>query len=127
MFRVNRLKIVLLVVRVLFIIRITVSKESNFLPCCKGTVIPDNYIESRKSSFQAHLERISNFLITGPGVWWEKGNGTVVFRDSNKDLCFREQGPSLRHFHRTFVLENRDHLYDTSTAVVSQMYSILLL
>ena len=27
----------------------------------------------------------------------------------------------------TFVSENRDHLYDTSAAVVSQMYSILLL
>ena len=46
-----------------------VSKESNFLPCYKGTVIPDNYIESRKSSFQAHLERNSNFLIPGPGVY----------------------------------------------------------
>ena len=45
-----------------------VSKESNFLPCYKGTVIPDNYIEFRKSSFQAHLEQISNFLIPGPGV-----------------------------------------------------------
>ena len=38
-----------------------VSKESNFLPCYKGTVMPDNYIESCKSSFQAHLEQISNF------------------------------------------------------------------
>ena len=28
---------------------------------------------------------------------------------------------------RTFVLENRDHLYNTSAAVVSQMYSMLLL
>ena len=27
---------------------------------------------------------------------------------------------------RTFVLDNTDHLYDTSAAVVSQMYSILL-
>ena len=73
--------------------------KSNFLPCYKGTVIPDNYyIESRKSSFQAHLEQISNFLILGPGVWWEKDNDTVVFRDGNKDLCFREHGPSFRHF-----------------------------
>ena len=31
-------------------------------------------------------------------MWWEKDNGTVVFRDGDKDLCFREQGPSLRHF-----------------------------
>ena len=83
------------------------SKESNFLPCYKGTVILDNCIESPKSCFQAHLERISNFLISGPG---KKGNGTVVFRDGNKDLCFRG-----------------DHLYNTSPAVVSQMYSILLL
>ena len=85
-----------------------VSKESNFLPCYKGTVIPDNYIESHKSSFPAHLERISNFLIPGPSVWWEKGNGTVVFRDGDKDLCFREQGPSLRHF-RSSCLTDVQH------------------
>ena len=51
-------------------------------------------------------------MILGPGVWWEKDNDTVVFRDDDKDLCF---------------LGNRDQLYDTSAAVVSQMYSILLL
>ena len=66
------------------------SKESNFLPCYKRTVIPDNYIKSRKLCFQAHLESISNFLIPAPGVWWEKDNATVVFRDGD-----REQGPSL--------------------------------
>ena len=88
-----------------------VSKESNFLPCYNGTVIPDNYIESRKSSFQAHLERISNYLIPGPGVWWEK---------SMIQLC-------SEMVIRTFVLENRDHLYITSAAVASKMYSILLL
>ena len=31
-------------------------------------------------------------------MWREKDNDTVVFRDSDKDLCFRKQGPSLRHF-----------------------------
>ena len=106
MFRVNRLKIVSSVVRSLSRIRITgCPKKATFSLVIRGTVIPDNYIESRKSSFQAHLERISNFLIPGPGVWWEKGNGTVVFRDGDKDLVF---------------------FYNTSAAVVSQMYSMLL-
>ena len=39
-----------------------VSKESNFLPCYKGTVIPDNYIESRKSIG-------TNFQLLDTGTW----------------------------------------------------------
>ena len=43
-----------------------------------------------------HIHWGPKFPVTpGPGVWWEKGNGTVVFRDGHKNLCFREQGPSL--------------------------------
>ena len=54
---------------------------------------------------QGHLEQISNFLIPGPGVWWEKGNGTVVFRDGDRDNCFREQGSSLQHFHSSYLTD----------------------
>ena len=47
-------------------------------------------------------------MIQGPGVWWEKDNDTVVFRDGDKDLCFREQEPSLSHF-RSSCLTDVQH------------------
>ena len=50
-----------------------VSKESNFLPCYKGSVIPDNYIESRKSSFQAHLFQLLDtrtWCMVGERQWY---------------------------------------------------------
>ena len=86
-----------------------VSNESNFLPCYKGTVIPDNYIESRKSSFQAHLEKISYFLI--PDLVYG-GRKAMV------QLC-------SEMVIRTFVLENRGHLYDTSAAIAEVWNELL--
>jgi len=36
-----------------------------------NTLITTEFIQQNSLEFQSHLERISDFLLPGPGVWWE--------------------------------------------------------
>ncbi len=47
---------------------------------------------------QAHLERISDFLITGPGVWWRKTSEGFEFLDGTLEGEFYTLGPPLMHY-----------------------------
>ena len=62
-----------------------------------GTRISDEFISARPHSYQAHLERISSFLVH-ENVWWERKNDGYLFYDSDEDPCFRGEGPPLNHF-----------------------------
>ena len=55
-------------------------------------------------SRQAHLQRISRFLLPGEGVWWEKTENGYHFFDGDEDLETHSEGPLLLH-HRSVLLE----------------------
>ena len=51
------------------------------------------------SFWQAHLERISDFLLVGKGIWWnECENGDIQFFDAKGNPESLEAGPLLHHF-----------------------------
>ena len=82
-----------------------VKKIAAKVPSFSGTSLTSEFITSRSSSWQGHLERISTFLVLGEGVWWEKSGSLFVFHDADTDLNFNSEGPELKHF-RTATLQD---------------------
>jgi hypothetical protein len=76
-----------------------VSKLASSLPNLPNTVIPREILVNHPSSWQAHLERISDFLLVGKGFWWdESDNGDIHFTDAKGNPESLERGPLLHHF-----------------------------
>ena len=65
----------------------------------RNTLIPNHILEKKSSHYQAHLERISDYLATGPGVWWRKTAKGIEFFDGENKLQARQPGPQLSHYH----------------------------
>ena len=49
-----------------------VSRAAKSLPQCNGSTFSKKFVKKRIQSWQAHLERISSFLVEGEGVWWRE-------------------------------------------------------
>ena len=77
------------------------------LPPFPGTTVSETFISGCSSSWQAHLERISHYLLCGEGVWWEKVGTSFKFFDADSDADFRPQGPPLLHFRSLSVHETQ--------------------
>ena len=76
-----------------------VSKLASSLPSFPNTIIPKEMLVNHPSSWQAHLERISDYLLAGKGVWWnESDNGDINFFDAKGNVESSEAGPLLHHF-----------------------------
>ena len=71
-----------------------VSRAAANLTSFKGSKISKSFIEHRLHSWQAHLERISPFLLER-GVWWREFNGIYYFMDGDDDRNYDSQGPTL--------------------------------
>ena len=57
-------------------------------------------------AWQAHLKRISHYLIEGKGAWWHTTeSGDVCFDDGGNDLESVHKGPCLLHFHTSKLSE----------------------
>ncbi|XP_057310151.1 uncharacterized protein LOC130648136 [Hydractinia symbiolongicarpus] len=52
--------------------------------------------------YQAHLERLADFLVCGAGVWWhmDEDKKRVIFHDGEEDDNVRDEGPLMSHFKR---------------------------
>ena len=46
-------------------------KFAQALPAKKNTIIPKSWLENGSVHNQAHLERTGDFLLPGPGGWWQ--------------------------------------------------------
>ena len=57
-----------------------------------------NFLHTRKCSWQAHLHRISPFLVLGQNVWWTQTETEYQFFDSDADPEHQLEGLSLMHF-----------------------------
>ena len=63
-----------------------------------NTVIPQVWIHTNPTLHQAHLERISDFLLSGPGVWWQHTPGGIEFLDGDHSPSQHPEGPQMHHF-----------------------------
>ena len=44
------------------------------------------------------MERISDYLLCGEGVWWHRESDVIVFYDGDESPKFNGKGPSLKNF-----------------------------
>ena len=64
----------------------------------ENTVFSDSILQKISEHYQAHLERISDYLIPGPGVWWKRVPRGIMFLDGSNEDDFKDPGPVLHHF-----------------------------
>jgi hypothetical protein len=76
-----------------------VSKLASSLPNFGNTVIPKQMLVSNFRPWQAHLERICDFLKAGEGIWWRTcNNGDIEFFYAKENPEAVPQGPTVHHF-----------------------------
>ncbi len=85
-----------------------VSHVAQHLPPVAGSTFLTSFIQRRKSSWQAHLERISHFLAQGEGIWWKRVEGGYQFLDGDSDSNKHPAGPELQHFRHSLVRDIED-------------------
>ena len=73
----------------------------------ENTVIPHRVILKYPQAYQAHLERISDFLYCGEGVWWRHILTGVEFLDAPDERQRNDKGPPLHHF-RSHTLQSEE-------------------
>ena len=74
-----------------------ISKFTKALPPKKNTHIPFEWMEQSSIHYQAHLERIGDYLLHGNGGWWEYTNDGVEFFDVESSRSFPST-PCVQHF-----------------------------
>lgn len=85
----------------------------------EGISIPKEFIDSRPTSWQAHLERIASFLENGPGYWWNEGDDSFKFLDGDHHSSHCPNGPNLLDFTSDHMLtDSADHSAGPSSSVV---------
>ena len=77
-----------------------VSKLAKSLGLRTNTIIPILVIKKHARSWQAHLQRIADFLLPGKGIWWCQKEGGIEFFDSQCALKDKSEGPIL-HYYRS--------------------------
>ena len=82
-----------------------VRKLANTLGPTVNSVIPYSWIEQNPSLHQAYLERISDFLLPGPGVWWRHSADGIEFLDGHECPSQQPQGPDIHHLRSTSLSE----------------------
>ena len=84
---------------------------SNSLPEFHDTLIPAYILEKYPHEWQAHVERISDFLYPeSEGPWWQYGGENVLFHDSGIHPNTRPDGPLLHHFRSSSVRKEEVYL-----------------
>ena len=76
-----------------------------------GTAITKEFLASRMSSWQVHLQSISPYLAKGEGIWWSQTDLTYTFHDGQQHQHSHQQGPDLQYFWST----SRTQLDDMKT------------
>ena len=64
----------------------------------KNTIIPQSVLQKFSEHYQAHLERISDYLLPGPGIWWKPTEGGIMFLDGSNEDEHHLTGPTVQHF-----------------------------
>ena len=90
-----------------------VTKLASSLPKFGNTVIPNQMLTRNPRVWQAHLERISDFLLAGGGIWWRKcNNGDIEFFYAKGNPEAVPEGPKLHHFRSSNFKAEENYLRD---------------
>ena len=105
-----------------------ISKLAHTVPALGNTVFPFSLIKGHSSSWQAHLERISDFLLAGKDVWWTSNkDGDVEFFDSKQSkIDCRAEGPKLHHFRSSNFKEEESFLTECWSICLEKEVSLPL-
>ena len=73
----------------------------------RDTVFTKNMLANHKDEIQLHMQRIADYLVCGPAVWWckEAQGEAIRFFDGIGQANVRPEGPIMRHFRDTSVSE----------------------
>lgn len=55
-------------------------------------------MEIASEHYQSHFERITDYLLCGPGIWWEETPQGILFLDGSSEKEYQDSGPTLQHF-----------------------------
>ena len=85
------------------------------------TVLPKDVINTHARHWEAHLQSIADFLVPVEGVWWREieDEDCIEFFDGPEEIEFREQGPSLHHFHFSNIRMEKNF----PSTLLGRMYS----
>ena len=74
------------------------------LPDRANTTVSKDLLTKKARLWQAQLEVIRDFLLSGPGVWqhWKDG-GLVEFHDGPSEATHLPDGPHVFHFRSSLV------------------------
>lgn len=75
-----------------------VTTAASRLPRYKRTKVSHEFV--RQPNWQAHLYRISPYLVCGEGVWWKNEQDCYTFLNSINDPSQNVHGPTLTHFRK---------------------------
>ena len=82
-----------------------IHKLAKTLGPALNTVIPYSWLEQNPSLHQAHLQRISDFLLPGPAIWWKHCADGIEFQDGHDSPSQQLQGPDIHHLCSTSLSE----------------------
>ena len=107
-----------------------VASRLKVLQVIYETTVPMTFIEERPHSWQAHLTRISSFLIHEQ-IWWKEEPENFVFCDGDNDPNYRDEGPVLKHFRSCVIqdiekqsADNWKHIIDNNVTIPAQTLRI---
>ena len=89
------------------------SKLSGILPKFTNSIVPNGWLMKYPAEYQCHLERISDFLLPGEGVWWRRDLRGVEFFDGQDEVDYRPEGPFLHHFRFSNMKIEQDYLAES--------------
>ena len=98
-----------------------ISREAKKLPPSVCSEFTDEFVRKNQTLWQAHLERLGDYLLLGQGVWWEKTPNGYKFFDVTEDgMPAILLGPPLHHFRSTSLSEEKKYLAECWQSVVGQ-------
>ena len=81
------------------------------------TLVSYDYIKNNATDWQSHLERISDFLVLGEGIWWKKsGFGVECFDKTN--LINYPIKPKVHHFRSHNIQQTQELLHNNWNVVL---------
>ena len=67
-------------------------------------------LEYSDQVLQAHLERISDYIACGAGIWWHREGDFIVFHDGDEAEDSKLVGPEMMHFQSASLQDVYAHL-----------------
>lgn len=87
-----------------------VTRLASTLPPFPNTIITNEWVKKHPYLWQAHLERIADFLIPGEGIWWRQHPTGMEFLDGPQEACSKVEGPLLHSFRTSNLKDEETYL-----------------